>query len=124
MSDSSHNRDSQIILKWYEHAKDLAGSVESYLTVIRDINGQTIDEQRNDLGISESDFARLRAMRLPREKKFSSDTLRIANACNVNNPDNFLDNMLLARDLMHKSDLDTPKRHYRAAFDETDNMNE
>src|SRR5579859_2587389 len=110
--------DEEILQRWYQYAVLQPGFVDSYLQLLRDKQGKSLDEQREEFGVSERQFNRLRSMRLPREQQFTSDAKRIADVCQLSAPLRFVQAMILARNLVKGQD-NRSLREYKAAFDDT-----
>lgn len=110
--------DEEILQTWYQYAALQPGFVDSYLQLLRDKQGKSLDEQREEFGVSEVQFNRLRSMRLPREQQFTSDAKRIADACQLSTPLRFVQAMILARNLVRGQDNGS-LHGYKAAFDDT-----
>lgn len=115
-----HNN--EIMRKWYIKAIETPGSVDSYLRVVREADGESLDDQRQSFGVDDFGFLRLRGMRLPRSLSFVSDARRIAEHCALGNPDEFVDVMLTARAIVNEKKQSG--QSYQAAFDPRDGLDD
>lgn len=116
--------DEQILQNWYQFASAQPGTVDSYLSVLREREGKSLTSQCDEFGVTPQQFNRLRSMRLPREKQFTSDAKRMADACQLSESMHFVNVMLLARNLIQTEQQSGLSTGYRAAFDEIDNLDE
>jgi hypothetical protein len=112
--------DEDIMASWYDYTADEPGFVGYWLSLLRERQGVTADEQQNEFGAEARAFLRLQAMPLPRTHSLARDAHRIAESCNLKNPMAFVQAMILARSLERAADNSTVEEFYQAAFDEED----
>lgn len=119
------NRDSdqEILQAWYEYAAAQSGSVGVLLRLLRERQHKSDENQRAEYGASIEQFQRLCSMRLPRENQFTSDALRMANACRLTAPMRFVQDMVLAKNI-NRGDQESAAKSYRAAFDDVDDLDD
>lgn len=117
----SANSDEEILQVWYQFASSQPSSVDSYLHLLRDRQGKTLEEQCEEFGVSIDQFNRLRSMQLPRESQFASDAKRMADACHLSEPMRFVQAMVLARNLQRRESQNLHPG-YQAAFDDIDDL--
>lgn len=118
------NSDSEILQGWYQFAAQEPGSVDSLLQLLRNRQGKSFDQQRIEFGAAPQQFDRLRSMRLPREHLFAQDAKRIAEACHLSNPTAFIQALILARNIQQSEPFTSTHTSYRAAFDDTENLDD
>jgi hypothetical protein len=116
--------DKEILQVWYGFAASQPGSVDSFLRFLRERQNKSEDAQLEEYGASLEQFHRLCSMRLPREKHFTNDAMRMANACQLSAPLRFVQDMVLARNLIHNNQVSNEPTGYRAAFDDIGNLDE
>lgn len=123
MSQPTNERD--ILNNWYRHAAQLPGSVSALLQLLRNKERTTEEEQRERLGADPDSFSRLKAMRAPRPQSFVDDARRIADICHLQNRNEFVSWMLLARNLReHMIAPEPSEQYYEAAFDAFDGLDD
>lgn len=123
MSQPTNER--EILNNWYLHAAQLPGSVSALLELLRKKKLTTEEEQRELLGADPDNFSRLKAMRAPRPQSFVDDARRIAEICQLQNHDEFVNWMLLARNLReHMIAPEYSEQYYEAAFDAFDGLDD
>lgn len=117
--------DAELRMRWYRFAAAQPGSVESLLAILRTRQGQSEEEQQAYFSVGIEDFARLQSLRLPRPEQFTSDAERIASACHVGRPFEFVQALLLARSI--KTTMSSAQTNwqgeelsYEAAYDAAD----
>jgi len=118
----STQNDQEILSSWYRFAAQQQGFVDSFLQLLRDQFGKSLAEQQREFGAGESEFLRLRGMRLPRPNAFTSDAQRMATACQLSNPIAFVRALVLARNLSNMNPNSGTGTGYQAAFDATDDL--
>lgn len=125
------NTDDVILKAWYQYAAQQEGFVGRFLELLRKRQRRTKKQQKADFGTSDADYLRLQGMPLPRSNQFVKDARKIAEACNLNNPALFVQEMLLARSLFRNNSAQTNSnisnapsilQSYQAAFDEDDDL--
>jgi hypothetical protein len=123
MDTSEHSTHPPSLKDWYGYAAEQPWAIDSYLRVVRVHEGKTQEQQRNEFGVSQQEFLRLRGMPLPRTTSFPKDAQRIAEECHVQNPWVFIQTLLLAKQLTAstQSSLDSDQ-FYEAAFDALDDL--
>ncbi len=122
--------DEEILQGWHLYAARQPGSVGELLALLRLSQGQSAEQQRIELDIPASAFSRLQSLRAPRPDTFTSDALRIAEACQVGQPFALVQALLIARSLRNQImygrstvEAETPEREgYEAAFDAIDSL--
>lgn len=110
--------------RWYRYAAEREGSVDSYLRVLRNQLGQNLDQQKNQFGVSDSEFNRLRGFRLPRSTSFVEDAKRIAEVCHLSHPNAFVKAMLVVHKVSQGASAQAAQQAFQAAFDDTDDLDE
>jgi hypothetical protein len=95
--------DEELRIRWYRYAAMQPGSLDSLLAILRTRLGQTREEQQSSFAIAPNDFLRLQSLRMPRASQFAYDAERIATACHVGKPFEFIQALLLARGLLQSS---------------------
>lgn len=110
--------DSEILHGWYQFASAQPGSVETLLKLLRARQGKSLKDQQTEFGASLEQFSRLRAMRLPRSASFTSDALRMAEACQLSEPMRFVHALVLARSFSLGSGQPEAQAGYKAALDD------
>lgn len=116
--------DQEIMNEWYKFALDQPDSIESLLSVVRKQLKQSVAIQQSQLGISDEDFLRLRALKLPPKKSFKSDIHKIAVACNIAKPFLLMSMIQQAQTLLKSNNSTHQQFVYKAAFDEIDDLDE
>jgi hypothetical protein len=120
----NHNDDTSVLFRWYHHASQLPGSVDSFLALLRTQDNITEEQQQEYFGVSAEEFLRLKAMRMPRHQFFVQDAHRIATYCKLQHPSRFVSSMLLARNLMNAYPAAGSDQYYEAAFDEREDLDD
>ena len=114
--------DEELRERWYIYAATKAGSIGFLLAILRSRQGQNIEEQQAEFAISAKDFVHLQSLRLPRAEQFASDAERMAAACHVGKPFEFIQAILLARNVIKTSSnlqfhSESEEQSYEAAYD-------
>lgn len=124
MSQQDNLSDEEMITAWHGYAANQIGFVGDALRLLRDYQGQTLQEQQSEFGVSDKIFLRLQSMLMPRSQLFTNDAQRIAESCGLANPFAFVKAMVLARTLEHARAQPSVKEIYQAAFDAEDGLDE
>lgn len=105
---------------WYGFAATQPGFIGHALTLLREREAKTADEQMRELKVDTQDFLHLQGIRVPRDDHFTEDVFRIAAHCRVGSPADLAHALNLSRQLAiadatggtsHMSD------YYEAAYD-------
>ena len=112
--------DEEILQTWYRYASQQPGTIGSLLQILRSRQKKSEEQQRVEFEISVVDFAKLQSMPLPRSHRFQYDARRIAAACHVGNAFNFIQALMLARNLAMPVQETEEYETYEAAFDATE----
>lgn len=112
--------DKEILQSWYHYASQLPGTIGSLLQILRSLQKKSEEQQRIEFAISAVDFTKLQSMRVPRSHRFQYDARRIAIACHVGNAFNFIQALMLARNLAMPAQDTEEYETYEAAFDATE----
>src|SRR5437667_4171549 len=91
--------DEEILQSWYHYASQQPGTIGSLLQILRSRQKKSEEQQRIEFAISTADFAKLQSMPVPRSHRFHYDVQRIAVTCHVGNAFNFIQALMLARNL-------------------------
>lgn len=119
--------DDDMLQSWYEYAAEREGSVDSFLRFLRNRTGDSkdaLEQQRKKFGATDKEFLRLRGFKLPRKDFFIEDARRIAAACHLANPKEFVNAMLLVYKLNTSQPSGAMNRSYQAALDEIEDLDE
>lgn len=116
------SQDKEIMRAWYQYAAEREGSVDSYLRVLRNRQHLTVAQQQSQFGATEDEFVRLQAFRLPRPDSFAKDAQRIAEACRLKYPKEFVTAMLTVFRLTQGEQVKGWNQSYQAAFDDADEL--
>ncbi len=103
--------------EWYRFTAEQPWAVDAYLRVLRTREGKTLEQQQQEFGAGNQEFLQLRGMPLPRPHLFRSDAQRIAEACRLQFPLQFVSALLLARNLLMSQPESGNVHSYEAAFD-------
>lgn len=122
MDSSNKTHDEELMQSWYQYAAEREGSVDSFLRVLRNQLGHTLEQQQNQFGATDSEFDRLRGFGLPRPRSFAEDAKRIAEACHLTHSKAFVNTMLLVFKLSNTRSMKGLRQYYQAAFDDTDEL--
>jgi hypothetical protein len=123
MDTSEHTRNQNSLQAWYEYATQQSWAVDACLRLVRLHDFKTQEQQRNEFGATPEEFLHLQAMHSPREDSFAVDARRIAQARHLQNPDAFVQTMLLARQLALSTQASVENdAYYQAAFDAVDDL--
>lgn len=109
--------DAEIRQKWYEYASQQPESIGSLLQLLRFRQRKTEEQQQLEFGVSAADFAKLQSIRAPRPDRFHSDAERIAAACHVSQVFQFVQMLMIARNLAAVQEQTSEGEVYEAAFD-------
>lgn len=112
--------DEEILQTWYRYASQQPGTIGSLLQILRSRQKKSEEQQRVEFEISVVDFAKLQSMPLPRSNRFQYDARRIAAVCGVGNAFNFIQALMLARNLAMPVQETEEYGTYEAAFDATE----
>jgi hypothetical protein len=112
--------DDEILQSWYHYASQQLGTIGSLLQILRSRQKKSEEQQRVEFEISAVDFANLQSMLVPRPYRFQYDARRIAVACHVGNAFNFIQALMLARNLAMSVQDTEEYETYEAAFDAAD----
>ena len=112
--------DEEILQSWYHYASQRPGTIGSLLQILRSRQKKSEEQQRIEFEISAVDFAKLQSMPVPRSYSFQYDARRIAVACHVGNAFNFIQALMLARNLAMPAQETEEYETYEAAFDATE----
>ncbi len=116
------SQDEEIMRDWYQYAAEREGSVDSYLRVLRNRQRLTVAQQQSQYGATDDEFKRLQGFRLPRPNSFAKDARRIAEACHLKHPKEFVNAMLMVFRLTQGEQVRGWSQSYQAAFDDTDEL--
>ncbi len=122
MNTSEHANEKNL-QDWYHQAAQQPWSVDALLRRVRVHDFKTQEQQRNEFGATPEEFSRLQAMHAPREDSYAMDARRIAQARHLQHPNEFVQAMLLARQLTLSSQATEDTDHYyQAAFDAVEDL--
>jgi AraC-like DNA-binding protein len=111
---------------WYKYAARQPGFIGHALRLIRELNGQSEEEQRHEFGADEQSFLRLQGMPLPRAQVLVTDANRIAEECGLTDSLAFVRTMIMAQNLERSRASDQPatREFYQAAFDDENDLDQ
>jgi hypothetical protein len=116
--------DEEIMADWYASVAEEPGFVGTWLSLLRNRQRITLEQQQSELGVDAQIFLHLQAMPLPRAELLASDAHRIAEACNLENPMAFVQAMILAYNLERAQTQATVQEFYQAAFDAEEDLDQ
>ncbi|MHB8595788.1 MAG: hypothetical protein ACYDER_03145 [Ktedonobacteraceae bacterium] len=123
MNRPEHTRKTNTLQSWYRYAAEQPWAVDAYLCLVRMHEFKTQEQQQNEFGTTAEHFLHLQAMHLPREDSFVEDALHIAQACHLDNPNAFVQAMVLASQLQQSSSISQhANQFYQAAYDAGDDL--
>jgi hypothetical protein len=123
MDTPKSSKDHHSLQGWYRYAAKQSWAVDAYLRLVRIHEFKTQEQQRNEFGATPEEFLRLQAMHLPRKDSFALDARRIAQSRHLQNPNIFVQKLLLAQQLaQHSQSSVDPDHYYQAAFDTVEDL--